>query len=67
MSVSKLQQDLNCKIISDYSHYDFQDWNSGKIIGCVETKTKFYHLDAPLLLQPTAHTIFGFTIKDFDT
>lgn len=33
VSVNKLSQDLNCKIIFKSFYCDFDDWNSGKIIG----------------------------------
>lgn len=46
MLLSKLSQDLNSKIIFDYSHYEFQGKNSKKIIGQVETKYVPYYLDA---------------------
>lgn len=43
--VSKLSQDLNCKITFHYSHCDIENQNSVKMIGRVEAKHRFYFLD----------------------
>lgn len=46
VSVSKLSQDSNCKVIFDSSHCDFEDRNSGEIIGHAEARNGLYYLDA---------------------